>query len=125
MTAFQDYLTKFKEAFPEYKEQNIVVESFAEKQSYYDSMVSALLRGKGPDIFVLENGEISPLENQAMGLDPSIINPNDFRLRFKPVFGEDLIVSDPLDTTLDFVKGVPLGYEALGMYYNRKYFIRP
>lgn len=76
-------------------------------------------------MYVMGNREISPLTNQALGVNPELISPNDFRLRFQPVFSEDLIVTDPSDETLEFLKGVPLGYETLGVYYSRKYFLRP
>lgn len=110
---FQEFLTGFKEAYPDYAQNNIIVESFSEKQSYYSSLISALLAGTGPDLFVLENSEISPFENQIRAIDPAKISPSDFRIRFKPVFGDDLIHTDELDPTKEYLKGVPMGYEAL------------
>jgi len=55
-------------------------------------------------MFVLNNSETSPLENQILGIDPAKVSPNDFRLRFKPIFGNDLIISDSSDETVEFLK---------------------
>ena len=60
-----------------------------------------------------------------MGINPAVVSPNEFRQNFKPVFSEDLILTDESDSTVEFLKGIPLGYEVLGVYYNRKYFLRP
>lgn len=76
----------FKKAFPEYASQEIQVESFSDSYSYYASLVSAFLSGNGPDIFMIENTESSVFENQIRAIDPEVLSPNDFRVRFQPVF---------------------------------------
>jgi len=81
-----------------------VVESFSDTQAYYNSLSSAFMQGIGPDVFVLPNSESSIFENQISVIDPNTISPNDFRLDFKPIFGNDLIVSDSEDSTIEYVK---------------------
>lgn len=122
---FSDYLEEFKNSDPKYAGKNFVIESFSQWDVYYNTLVSATLSGQAPDIFVLDNREASPLQNQIIGIDPEKISPNNFRVRFQPVFAEDLIVWDSEDESLEFLKGVPLGYEALGIFYSRKFFLRP
>ena len=101
---FQEYMTLFKEQSQSYKNKEIMVESFSDVESYKETLTAAFLSGNGPDIFLLNNSENSPLENQIMGIDPAIVSPNDFRLRFKPVFGSDLIITDENDSTIEFLK---------------------
>jgi len=122
---FQEYMTLFKDQSQSYKNKEIMVESFSDVESYKATLTAAFLSGNGPDIFLLNNSENSPLENQIMGIDPAIVSPNDFRLRFKPVFGSDLIITDENDSTIEFLKWIPAGYETLWVFYNRKYFLRP
>lgn len=122
---FGTYIDTFLEENPAYRNLTINVESFSDRGIYQDSLTSAITGGVWPDMFVINNRESSSFENQILGIDPSIISPNDFRLRFSPVFSEDLIESDGVDLTLEFLKGVPLWYEALGVYYSRKYFLKP
>lgn len=122
---FWEITAWFKSAFPQYASKSIAVESFDDRATYSNTLTSAIISGVAPDIFVQSNGEISAFENQIMWIDPSLVSPNDFRLRFKPVFGEDLIVSDSEDSTVEFLKWVPAWYEALWIFYNRKYFLRP
>ena len=101
---FQEYMTLFKDQSQSYKNKEIMVESFSDVESYKATLTAAFLSGNGPDIFLLNNSENSPLENQIMGIDPAIVSPNDFRLRFKPVFGSDLIITDENDSTIEFLK---------------------
>ncbi len=122
---FQEYITEFKEDYPEYKNKTFLVESFWNEETYKDALTASMLWWEWPDMFLLNNSESSVLENQIMWIDPSYVSPNDFRLRFKPVFWSDLIVTDSTDETIEFLKGVPVWYEALGVYFNRKYFLRP
>jgi len=122
---FANIVSGFKEMYPAYASKNILVESFDDRVSYTNALTSAIILGQAPDIFVQNNGEISAFENQILGIDPNIISPNNFRLDFKPVFWDDLVISSEDDWTVEFLKGVPAGYEALWIYYNRKYFLRP
>ena len=122
---FSDIITSFQEVYPAYKWKTIKVESFYDKRSYDLALASAFLQWKWPDIFVVNNTESSPYENMIWGIDPVLVSPNDFRLRFAPVFSQDLILSDTWDSSIDFLKGIPVRFQSLGIYYNRKYFLRP
>ncbi len=125
VSSFKEFTDTFTSKYPAYANQNIVIESFSDLDAYYNSLTSAFLQWIWPDIFVLPNTEESIFENQISVLSPTLVSPNDFRLSFKPVFWQDLIISDPDDATQEYLKGVPAWYEALWLYYNRKYFLRP
>ncbi len=122
---FSEYVSSFKEAYPQYSWKSVIVESFSDRATYTNTLSAAIMSWTAPDVFVVPNGETSIFENQILAVDPTFVSPNDFRLRFKPVFGQDLIVSSPSDNTVEFLKGIPAWYEALGIFYNRKYFLRP
>ncbi len=122
---FTAYIDTFKKINPVYANKRFVIESFQDKEIYYNTLVSAIISWEAPDMFVMDNREKSPLQNQALGIDPDIVSPNDFRLRFSPLFSEDLIVWDSEDESKEFLKWIPLGYETLGIFYSRKYFLRP
>lgn len=121
----KQYIEEFKKKYTQYADTNIAVESFADAHSYTNAFFSASLSWKAPDIFVLENSERSPMKQQIQVIDPSIVTPNTFRLWFKSVFWDDLIVPDPEDAALEYLIGIPMWYESLGIFYNRKYFSRP
>lgn len=122
--AFQSIIQAFKEKKPAYSSKTITVQSFTDQATYQNALAAALLKWEGPDIFSLNNSENSFLENAVSVVSPSKLSPNDFRLNYKPIFSKDLIISDTDDSSTQYVKGVPLGYETLGVIYNRKYFPR-
>lgn len=121
---YTEIIKAFKEAVPSYKNKNIVVESFNDLKSYESALSSAFFKGVGPDIFVIPSQSKSPFENMVLALDPSILSPNDFRLEYNPFFGSQMILNDK-ENKKEYVTGVPVGYETLGIYYNRRYFITP
>jgi len=42
-----------------------------------------------------------------------------------PLFGTDLILKSESDENVEFLRWVPAWFEALAIYYNRKYFLKP
>jgi len=122
---FSGIITDFQELYPAYKGKQIKIESFSDRRAYNLALTSAFLDNKWPDIFTISNSETSPFEKQIGGIDPARISPNDFRLRFMPIFGTDLILQSESDGNIEFLKWVPAGFESLAIYYNRKYFLKP
>ncbi|MDD3646323.1 MAG: ABC transporter substrate-binding protein [Candidatus Gracilibacteria bacterium] len=122
--SLNDFIEGFKKIYPAYKNKQIIVEAFNSYEDYTYTLMSALSSGNGPDLFVLNNSEKkSVFSDQVLGLDPNIINPNDFRKKYKGVFGDDLIsvYTDESNVSKEYVIGLPVGYETLGIYYNRRY----
>jgi len=122
---FDKFTTSFKQAYPQYLNTRINVESFSDVYTYKNAISSAVYSWSAPDIFVLPSGETSELENLVTAIDPQKVSPNDFRLNYKILFWEELILSDPGDANIEYLKWIPAWYETLGLFYNRKYFLRP
>jgi len=119
---FQDFITWFKNDTGKYKNKTITVESFSDYETYKNTLASAFIKWTWPDIFVLNNNEKSILENQVMGIDPKFISPNDFRKSYKGVFWDNLIEIAEDDSTVEFLKWIPMWYETLWVFYNRRFF---
>lgn len=122
-TSFWSVVSDFKTLKEEYKNTNIIVESFTNIQDYNFALQAAIISGSAPDIFMLNNNEaFGRFENQTALLNPEYFNVNDFRQKYKQIFWNDLIVSISSNTeekTVEALKGIPVGYETLGIYYNR------
>jgi hypothetical protein len=87
-----DFIPAFKDIYPQYKNNAIIVESFSDYREYYYALTNAFSSGVGPDLFVLNNSEkTSIFENQILALNPDIFNPNDFRKKYVGVFADELI----------------------------------
>lgn len=114
---------KFKSINPKYSNKIINIESFSSYDEYSYALTAAITADKAPDIFVLNNNEKnSVFSNQVIWIDPLLINPNDFRKRFKGVFADDLIVSVwEGDQKQEFLAWIPVWYESLWIFYNRRY----
>ncbi len=71
--------------------------------------------GVGPDIFMIPAGEDAILSAQAEPVPGNVLNITDFESRFDSIFGGLIVGSG----SSEFLMGVPLGYETLGIFYNR------
>jgi len=119
---FQKIVSDFKENFPDYANTTIWVETFSDKNLYYDTIISALWAWIAPDIFMLSNAEFSPLSNFISAVSPEVLSPSDFRRDFHPVFADDLIVRS--EDNIDFLSWVPVWYQVPALFYNRRNFPR-
>ncbi len=115
-----DLLQGFKKAVPSYKSQAMQIEVFSNYEEYNYALTSAFASGDGPDVFTLNNNEHSVLTDNSVGISPDTLKVSDFRKSFKPVFSNDLI-EPATEKNPEFVKGIPVGYETLGLFYNKKY----
>lgn len=121
--SFDKFVKDFKKSNPEFEWQEIKVESFWSFDDYYYSLNSAIVSEKAPDIFVLNNNErFSTFSNQVEWVSSDVVNPNDFRKNYKWVFADDLIeTSWEWEQKTEFLAWIPVWYESLWIYYNRKY----
>lgn len=121
--AFEDVVSSFKVNNPEYEKKNIIVESFSQLDEYQDALITSIIKNEAPDIFMLRSDQKrSIFEDQTMFLNPEVFNANDFRAKYKSIFSKDLILSTDVDedgTKKEFLKGLPVGYETLGIFLNR------
>lgn len=120
---FKKVFDEFKKSSKEYEWKTIKIESFASYDDYFYTLNSAIISWKSPDIFVLNNNEKkSTFTEQVVWINPNIVNPNDFRKKFKWVFADDLIMSSwEWEQKTEFLVWIPVWYEALWIYFNRKY----
>lgn len=116
-------LEDFKAFNPTYKNNQFNVVSFDSYEEYYLALASAISKWESPDMFVLNNNEkTSIFSDQALGISPEVLSPNDFRKKFKGIFADDLIVTyNQDDEVREFLAWVPVWYETLGVFYNRRY----
>ena len=119
----QNVVNNFKAVNTEYSKKNIKIESFPSYEDYSLSLISAIASWKAPDVFVLNNNEKeSVFTNQIIWIDPTFLNPNDFRKKYKWVFADDLILTTwDWEEKQEFLKWVPVWYESLWIFYNRRY----
>ena len=117
------FIESFKEIYPNYSSKTISIEIFSSFDDYQYALMSAITAWKTPDLFMLNNNEKnSVFSNQVVWIDSTIINPNDFRKKFKWVFSDDLIsIYWEGDEAHEFLIGLPVWYETLWIFYNRKY----
>lgn len=121
-----DVIKEFKSLTKDYEKKNIVIENFSNYADYKDALLASIIAWKAPDIFMLNNHEKSYLENHVSWINPSIINPSDFRKNYKTFFVDDLVrqTKDEDWNDVDFVLWIPVWYETLWIYYNRKFNIK-
>jgi len=118
-TGIQPLLESFKQAYPQYKNAVFNVQNFSDYETYTHTLMSAISKNQAPDIFVLNNNDSSIFADHTVAVPNTIINASDFRKKYRAIFGENLITSFWEDG--EFVSWVPIGYEALGIFYNRKF----
>ncbi len=120
---FESFLSEFKALNKSYEKVAFTVESFSDYNEYELAMASALARWEAPDIFVLNNNTSSYLDSYIEWIDPSRINPNDFRKKYKWIFSDELITSykdEQLWRDVEYLLWIPVWYESLWIYYNRR-----
>ena len=125
-TKFEEFLSSLKLDNPWVSGVNFSVESFATYQDYSMALTSAMIKWTAPDIFVLNNNETSLFEEKVAAIPKEIINPIDFKKNYRGIFTDDLIIRnssewDGEETTTEFLKGLPVWYETLGVFYNRRF----
>ncbi|HBB26884.1 TPA: hypothetical protein DCZ36_00105, partial [Candidatus Gracilibacteria bacterium] len=122
---FSDIITGFKNRYPDYKNTDVKVTKFGNYVDYEKTLLTVLSDGNSPDIFVVNSSDGGLLESKILAIPSNIIHPDDFSKNFNKVF-DDLVIENKekdtsgADKTVSGIKGVPLGYQALGIFYNWK-----
>lgn len=119
-------IQEFKDANSAYKSKNIVAENFSSYSDYKQTLISAFISWKAPDVFLLSNFEKWYLENHALWINPETLKTNDFRKNYKGFISDDLIREAKGSDwkTVEFVAWIPVWYETLGVYYNKRFNIK-
>ncbi len=120
---FNNFLDDFKKKNPAYSQVNYSVTSFPSYEEYTLALNSAFIQWKSPDMFVLNNNEISLFEEKIRWIPNDIVNIDDFRKNYKGMFIDDLVLSenvwDDTEKRRELLKWMPIGYEVLGIFYNK------
>jgi len=127
-----DSSKKFDEFISDYKLKNksmtnviFEVTSFKNYEDYSLALNSAFIKGKSPDIFVLNNNEISLFEDKVYALSNLKIDIHKFRQNYKSIFLDDLIaVVWEWENKKEYLKWIPVWYETLWVLYNRKFRLK-
>lgn len=125
-TKFSEIVSDFKASNKTYASTTINIESFSNYADYYNTLASSFIAGKSPDVFVLNNNEQSVFLEQVDGISPTEIDPNNFKKWFQQFFWDDLVKTTTMtvgeeEKKVEFLVGVPVGYEVLWMFYNKRY----
>lgn len=120
---FQKLIDGFHAASPDNKNIQVTVEkkSTTTTSGYNTLLLTAIADKAGPDIFMLPRGEDANLESQIAQIPNGVVDVADFERRFDAVFSDLVIdnISEDKKTKTQSLLGVPLGYETLGVFYNR------
>jgi maltose-binding protein MalE len=113
----------FKKSFPEYSSVTLDFKKFNDYGSYQKILLSTLADGNGPDIFMVEHGADSILRDKLEPIPSSIIDIPSFEKRFEDIFLDLVENTGSTEVLTQYLRGVPLGYETLGIFYNKSLLI--
>lgn len=84
-------------------------------KDYRERVQDALKKGQGPDVFRYHATWVPMFKTQLATLPSTIMSAQEFSSTFYPVAAAQL-------KTADGIVGIPLMYDGLGLYYNKKIF---
>ena len=124
---FSDIISAFKKKNPTYKKAEIAITSFASYEDYEKVLINVIADGHSPDIFVVHNnGGGALLTSKTQSIPDSIIKVDGFLKSFNKVFDELVTEEKGTDpksgepVIVQGIRGIPVGFETLGLYYNYK-----
>ncbi len=117
-TAFNTYLGR--------SDIKLDVQNFASFDDYIDMIPRVIQSGKAPDMILVPNhGGYLLFDQYINSIDDTTVDFTDFETRFHKLFFEELVYSETIkgdgqDRIVKWLRGVPFGFEPLGIYYNRE-----
>lgn len=105
-----------------YKNTLLDVRVFPNYSSYRDTLLATLDIGKGPDIFMIEWDGDEVLASKSVPVPEPYVNLSDFEKRYDDIFLPLLGTMGEWESLVKTIKGVPLWYETLWVFYNKAYF---
>ena len=100
--------------------KDVVIESFNNYEEYSYALTNAIANGTAPDVFVLNSNEKESIfQWQTTWIEPDIVNPNSFRKDYKTFLSDQLIAET--DKWVDYLVWMPVWYEVLWVFYNRRF----
>lgn len=116
-----DALVKWFQAYaPEYKNMNIIFEKkTTDPIRYRTLLLSTMTDGTGPDIFMVGAGEDVVLDWKIEPIPEELIDFSDFGKKYDDIFLSLITSTGSEDIPTRYLKGVPLWFETLGIFYNK------
>lgn len=112
----------FNELWAMYKNTLLDVRVFPSYSSYRETLLATLDIWKGPDVFMIEWDGDEVLASKSVPVPEPYVNLSDFEKRYDDIFLPLLGTMGEGETLAKTIKGVPLGYETLWVFYNKAYF---
>jgi len=126
---YSEIIKGFKNRYPDYTNTEIQFTKFSNASEYEDILIDTIADGNSPDIFMVSNnGGDAKFRTKTYEIPNSVINVDEFSKNFNKAFDELVLTEktedeDGNEVTAYGLKGVPMGYETLALYYNFR-FIR-
>lgn len=118
--SYKGIIDGFKSYAPEYAKMNIVFEKKTSDPSQYRTLLlNTFADGKGPDIFMLHKWEDIVLEGKIEPIPWSLLSIQDFEKKYDDIFRPLIVQSWSIEDGKEYLMGVPMGYETLGIFYNK------
>ena len=118
--SYKDIIIGFKKYAPEYANTDIVVEKKTTDPVLYRTLLlSTIADENGPDIFMLSSGEDAVLSTKIEPIPSSTITIGDFEKQYEDIFMPLVFSTWSAWKMEKYIWWVPLGYESLGMFYNK------
>jgi ABC-type glycerol-3-phosphate transport system substrate-binding protein len=110
----------FKAYAPEYKNTDIVFEKkTTDAVRYRTLLLKTMADGTGPDIFMVWAWEDSVIESRIAPIPSDVLDFRDFEKRYDDIFLPLIVSSGAEDALTTHLMGVPLGFETMGVFYNK------
>jgi ABC-type glycerol-3-phosphate transport system substrate-binding protein len=103
----------------EYAKTKLDIRVFPDYDQYRRILLSTLADGWGPDIFMVDAGADDILEKKLEPIPEDIINFSNFEKDYEDIFLSLITSTGSWDKKKQYINGIPLGYETLGMFYNK------
>jgi ABC-type glycerol-3-phosphate transport system substrate-binding protein len=104
----------------------LVVRDFGSYEDYLEIFPRAVYAKTSPDVIVVPNhGGHILLDPYIVYLGEDSIDFKDFETRYHPLFVDELIFEEKQKVNgsnqlVRGIRGIPVGFEPMGIYYNRK-----
>lgn len=103
----------------EYAKTKLDIRVFPDYDQYRRILLSTLADGWGPDIFMVDAWADDILEKKLEPLPEDLIDFSHFEKDYEDIFLSLISSTGAWEQKKQYLKWVPLGYETLGMFYNK------
>lgn len=125
---YSNIITQFKVKYPEYSKTEIKFTKFSSYSDYEKILLSVMLDGNSPDIFVINNNATSSnsdwiLDSKTVWLPWTVVDADYFSKNYNKVFDELVIQNEETNeewkkVKVSYLKWIPMWFETLGVFYN-------